>query len=50
MGDDAKSLDETAVGDWPIYRAPTPAQPAAPQAPMTAPPAATVVSDAKPSS
>ncbi len=50
MGDDAKSLDETAVGEWPTYRAPSPAQPVTPPAPATAPAASTVVSDAKPSS
>ena len=48
MGNDAKSLDETAVGEWPTYHPPMAAQPAAPRVPI-ATPASTVVSDAKPS-
>ena len=48
MGDDAKSLDETAVGDWPIYHPPMAVLPPTPRVPITTP-ASTVVSDAKPS-
>ena len=48
MGNDAKSLDETALGSWPIYHPATPAQPTSPRVPITTP-ASTVVSDAKPS-
>jgi hypothetical protein len=33
MGQDAKSLDETARGAWPIYRPALPAAPAIPQTP-----------------
>jgi hypothetical protein len=36
LGQDAKSLDEIAQGDWPIYR---PATPAAPALPVTEAPA-----------
>jgi hypothetical protein len=36
LGQDAKSLDETARGTWPIYR---PATPAAPALPITEAPA-----------
>ncbi len=36
LGQDAKSLDETARGQWPVYR---PATPAAPALPMPAAPA-----------
>ncbi|MBV9330732.1 MAG: lytic transglycosylase domain-containing protein [Alphaproteobacteria bacterium] len=55
MGRDAKSLDETASGQWPNYRpasAPSvvPAQAPSTPAPQTTTPATTVVSDASPSS
>jgi soluble lytic murein transglycosylase len=55
MGRDAKSLDDTAVGNWPVYRAAEqslPSQPVAPPPPAAnpAPVSTTVVSDAQPSS
>ena len=37
LGQDAKSLDETAHGDWPIYRPATPAAPALPATEAPAP-------------
>ena len=37
LGQDAKSLDETAHGDWPIYRPATPAAPELPAGAATAP-------------
>lgn len=52
MGSDAKSLDDTASGGWPLYRPPSAAVPT--QAPVVTPaqtpPTGPVVSDARPSS
>ena len=51
MGRDAKSLDETAKGEWPIYRPTTDGtQPAAPATQPVVVPANTQISDARPAS
>ena len=51
LGRDAKSLDETAKGSWPIYRPTTDTvQPQPTVQPVTAPPATTQISDARPAS
>jgi soluble lytic murein transglycosylase len=42
LGQDAKSLDETARGMWPVYR---PATPAAPALPAARPPDDSALSD-----
>ena len=53
MGRDAKSLEDTALGNWPVYRAAEQSQPSQPVAPppaaATPAPGTTVVSDAQPS-
>jgi soluble lytic murein transglycosylase-like protein len=49
MGQPTPTLDQTASGNWPIYRAPyQPPAPPPPQAPVTQPPpTTTVISDAR---
>jgi soluble lytic murein transglycosylase len=47
FGQDARSLDETARGAWPIYRPATPPQPNQPQTATPTPDTLTQVSDAR---
>ena len=47
FGQDAKSLDETARGAWPIYRPATPPEPKQPQTATPTPDTLTQVSDAR---